>query len=114
MSIRKVYVSAPYTAPTPEQVQANVDAAKVVGLQLREAGYVPVVPHIAIVPSPTLSWDRAMDECLAILSDCHACLMAGEWHLSKGALAEHKFCTHAGIPIFYSLAEIQAGLEATP
>lgn len=114
MSIRKVYVSGPYTAPTPELVQANVDAAVAVGLQVRAAGYVPVVPHLAVVPSPSLTWAQAMDECLALLADCHACLMFGPWHMSKGALAEFDFSRDAGIPVFHSIAELRKGLEARP
>ncbi|MEI7614795.1 MAG: DUF4406 domain-containing protein [Betaproteobacteria bacterium] len=114
MSIRKVYVSAPYTAPTPEQVQAHVDAATAVGLQVRAAGFVPVVPHIAIVPSPDLTWDLAMDECLALLADCHACLMIGDWHHSKGARAELAFSEGSGIPVFYNLADLCVSLEARP
>jgi len=114
MSIRKVYISGPYTAPTPELVQANVDAAVAVGLEVRAAGYVPVVPHVAIVPSPSLSWNQAMDECLALLSDCHACLMFGDWHRSKGALAELDFAQDSGIPVFHSLAELASAMEPRP
>lgn len=114
MSIRKIYISGAYTAPTPEEVDANVKAAKAVGMQVRALGFVPVVPHIAIVPDPSLTWSQAMDECLALLSDCHGILMFGPWNHSKGARAEYVFAVNQDIPAFFSLEELAAGMEARP
>ena len=114
MSIRKIYCAGAFTAPSEAEVRANIEAAKAVGLLVREAGFIPFVPHLAIVPSQSLTWDKAMEECLAYLSDCHGVLMFGDWHRSKGALAELHFADAHGIPVFFSLAELVAGLEARP
>lgn len=114
MSIRKVYCSGAYTAPTRAQIDANIEAAKAVGREVRAYGYVPLVPHIAIVPGASLTWGKAMEECLVLLAFCDACLMFGPWRESRGALEELAFCEAADIPVFYSLEELVAGLEARP
>lgn len=109
---RLVYVSGPYTAKTPELTDLNIARAKAVGLAVRAAGYVPVVPHIAIVPCPTLSWQTAMDECLELLGVCDAILLMEGWEHSEGARIEHLQAREWKMPIFRSIQELREGLEA--
>lgn len=47
----RIYVAGPYTAPTPEAVQKNVDRAMQVGAELLKRGHNPLVPH----------WNHYMD-----------------------------------------------------
>lgn len=47
MSPPLVYIAGPYSAPTPEQVQANVDRAIDAGNRLLDAGLRVRVPHLS-------------------------------------------------------------------
>jgi hypothetical protein len=47
----RIYVAGPYTAPTPEAVQKNVDEAMAIGAALLTMGHNPLVPH----------WNHYMD-----------------------------------------------------
>jgi len=39
------YVAGKYTAPTREEVQANIDAAEAVGKRMLNQGITPLIPH---------------------------------------------------------------------
>lgn len=39
------YIAGKYTGATKQEVQANIDAAEVVGKQAWASGMVPIIPH---------------------------------------------------------------------
>ena len=49
-SLEVIYVARPFSAPTPEGVEANVMAAVAFGQEVRTTGFIPLVPHVAILP----------------------------------------------------------------
>ncbi len=108
----RIYCASPLTAPTPEKVGAHIDHAVRVGIGVRAAGHVPVVPHITVPPFPgmdlTECWGSAMAECLNHLATCDGLLLTGDWQVSKGCIAELAFAYSNKIPVFYSIEEVAA------
>lgn len=100
-----VYVSGPFTAPSPEALAVNIERARLAGLKVRAAGFVPIVPHLAILnDNPTIfTYDNAMAECLQILFRCNAILMIDGWVTSEGARVERQTALTWGIPLFYDI-----------
>jgi hypothetical protein len=97
-----VYVAGPYSAPTPEEVQANVDRAIDAGNRLMDAGFRVRVPHLshyqhARKPRPYRTW---MEIDFADLSECDVLLrLPGT---SSGADEEVEVARRHGIPVYTS------------
>lgn len=116
MSQLLVYVSGAYTAPTSEQLQANIERARLAGLEVRKAGYVPVVPHLAILyDDPNdFTYEKAMVECLAMLKRCNAVLMVEGWRESRGARIERHFAYKHWIPVCHTIGELRISVPPLP
>jgi hypothetical protein len=103
-----VYIAGPYSAPTKEGIQANIDAAEAVGKHILRMGYVPLVPH-----KITSFWqdDPQFDHmnhgdwmkkvCLPLLDKCDAIVMCPGWKDSPGSVMEHQHASMTGKHIFY-------------
>ena len=95
-----VYIAGPYSAPTPEEIQANVDRAIDAGNRLMDAGIRVRVPHLshyqhARQPRDYEAW-MALD--FAELADCEALLrIPGP---SSGADREVAEAERLGLPVF--------------
>ena len=92
-----IYVAGPYTKPDP---CINTRNAVLVGLRLREMGFVPIIPHLShlmhlIEPRDYRFWTQWdfdwLERCDALL------VLSGE---SPGARAEEELAERLGIPIF--------------
>lgn len=102
----RVYIAAPYTADTSEQVEANVAAAIQAGNEVLAAGHAPFVPHLAHywhtehAEHPyeawmrlDLSWLEAADVLIRLPGSSH------------GADRETAKARRRGIAVFDSVAE---------
>ena len=85
-----VYVSGPYTAPTPEQVAENVRRAEDEAHEVMRRGHVPICPHSMTHQWERggFSWDEFLRVDLALLERCDAICMVGAWEGSAGAMRE--------------------------
>lgn len=103
-----IYVSGPYTASTAKDLTQNIERAKLAGLNVRAAGFVPVVPHLAVLNDDpkVFTYDKAMNECLEILRRCDAILMMDGWIRSRGACMERDAALRFKIAVFYSIEEL--------
>lgn len=102
------YVAGPYTAPSREEVQANIDKAEAVGKKMMHLGFAPIIPH-----KITSFWDEdpqfahiqhgdwMQKVCLPLLDKCDAIVMVHGWQESPGSVMEHQHASNRGIPIFY-------------
>lgn len=43
----KIYIAAPYSAKTPEEIIQNVNTAIDVGIMIYRHGHIPYIPHLA-------------------------------------------------------------------
>jgi len=104
-----IYISGPLTnGDTIDHVRRAIEA----GLALREAGLVPVIPHLSVLaglvsPRPYAFW-LAWD--VALLQRCDALLrLPGE---SRGADIEVLHARERGIPVFWTIEGAVAWMQA--
>ena len=97
MKDRLIYVSGPYTEGNGRSREANIAAAILAGAEARNLGFVPCVPHIAVLPMA--DWKRAMRECLAFLRRSDGLLVLPTWRESRGARVEVFLARRWGIPV---------------
>ena len=103
-----VYVSGPYTAPTPEQVAANVERARAAACQLMRLGYAVICPHTMTAgwEGEGITYDQFVAADLEIVRRCDAILLLPGWSGSKGALAEYRMAVRAGVAEVSSIEEL--------
>ncbi|MHA1906096.1 MAG: DUF4406 domain-containing protein [Candidatus Thorarchaeota archaeon] len=108
----KIYVAGPYTADTPEEIEANVQRAIDAGIQIWKKGHFPYIPHVlhwvdlrAQELGIPMGWEDYMLWDAPWLDDCDALLLLEE---SKGAMLEYERAKEEGKMLFLSLDEIKA------
>ena len=100
------YVIGHYTAPTAWQREQNIRAAEKTGLQLAQAGIVPLVPHTMYrFYEGTCDLDFWYQATLQLLKLCHVAVLTDpqSWHSSKGSRDEIKWCKANKLRVFFSL-----------
>lgn len=103
-------VAGPYSAPSAEQRQKNLDRMNQAAAKLLELGHVPLIGMNAAlpvleqakVPDP---YTCTMDISLAVISACEALLLLAE---SPGANKERDLILSKGLPVFRSIDDIVA------
>lgn len=106
---QKVYVSGPLSSSGNrlDNVQRAIDA----GVELIKLGYAPLVPHLTHYMDPTdsLGHDPWIEVDIPWVSCADAVLrLPGD---STGADAECYTAKQCGIPIYYSIADLDATLK---
>jgi hypothetical protein len=109
------YVAGPYSAETPEAIQANVDAAIDAGNRLLDAGVGVIVPHLSHYAHARK--ERGYEEWMTLdfelLSRCCDCLLLLPGR-SPGAEREVRYAVEHFIPVLFSGPQVVAyarGLE---
>ena len=98
----KVYISGPYSQGNTNE---NTYHAIVVGEAIADMGASPFIPHLSHFRPRTRSYEYWIQEDLEWLSCCQALYrMPGE---SPGADREVEYANESGIPVFYSLNELE-------
>jgi hypothetical protein len=101
-------VAGPYSAPTAEQRQANLDSMNEAAARLLEMGHVPVIGMNAALPVLAQAqvpdrYQAVMDISLAVISACDALLLIGE---SPGANKERDLIRAQGKPVYARLEDV--------
>ena len=101
-------VAGPYSAPTGEQRQANLDALNEAAARLLELEHTPIIGMNAALPvvDKAIVADRykaIMDISMAVINSCEAILMIGS---SPGADKERELITGKGLPVYYKIDEV--------
>lgn len=101
-------IAGPYSAPTEEQRQKNLDAMNEAAARVLEKGHIPIIGMNAALPIVSITniedkYKATMDISLAVIDKCDAILMIGE---SPGADKERDLVKSKGLPVYYSLEEI--------
>jgi len=106
----KVYIAAPYSAETPELIEANVDKVLAVAVRLTEKGYSVFVPHLTHhvdLKAKEMGIDIPHDEWVRLdlewLANCDAMLVLD---LSPGVRREIQFAKRHSIPLCDSLDQL--------
>lgn len=101
-------VAGPYSAPTEERRQQNLDNMNVAAARLIELGHVPLIGVNAALPVVDKAniedrYKAIMDISLAVIDKCEALVVIGE---SKGVEMEKQLVLAKGLPVYYSIDEV--------
>ena len=105
--MKLIFVSMPYSAPTPEGIRANIEAAEVVSIKLIKAGWAVYTPHKntdgyeRYEGQDGITKDIWYAEDLEILRRCDAIFMGPHWIHSHGAIGELAEAQRTGKQVFY-------------
>jgi hypothetical protein len=112
--MKVIYVSGPYSAPTPKEVMGNVHNAARVAAECMVHGWSVLCPHCnshcvaRYIEQSHADW-VLMD--LALLEKSDAVLMMRGWEKSKGARTEHSYALSKNIKVFYEADGIPSSLS---
>ena len=103
-----IIVAGPYTAPTADQRQKNLDAMNAAAAEVLRKGHIPVIGMNAALPvieqaRPANPYQAIMDISLALAERCDAILMIGE---SPGANLEREVFLRKGLPVYEALKDV--------
>lgn len=108
----RIYVAGPMTSSGGPY--DNIHKGMKAGVELLDAGYAPFVPHLTSLLE-MYAGQRTYEQWLgldrAFLLTCEGLLRLPG--MSRGADEEVALAKEAGIPVFYSVAEVLAALPAT-
>lgn len=106
----RVYIASPYTAPTLEERQANVDRVMDTAIALILMGHRPYVPHLshylherALSQGIVISHAEWLEQDLDWLKLCHVMLKLGD---SPGVKIEEEYAKENAIPVFTSIGDL--------
>lgn len=106
----RIYVAGPYTAPTHEQVAANIAAARDAGVALLRMGHRPLIPHTMTAHwdeiYPDVTWGTYIEWLCDLLGGCHAILMLPGWEESRGSCIEHNVAEAMRKGVFLSMGDV--------
>lgn len=103
-----IAVAGPYSAPTEEGQQRNLDLMNSAAAEVIRRGHIPVIGVNAALPvvealGPDDRYDTIMAISLALVGRCDAILMIGE---SPGANRERDLVASKGLAVYHSLDAI--------
>jgi hypothetical protein len=103
-----IVVAGPYSAPTAEQRQMNLDAMNAAAAIVLHKGHIPVIGMNAALPvveqaKPADEYQAIMNISLALAEKCDAILMIGE---SPGANMEREIFQRKGLTVYTELKDI--------
>jgi hypothetical protein len=100
--MKVAFISGPYRAPTPYEINQNIRRAEAVAIKYWQAGYAVICPH-----KNTALFDGLCDDKIWLAGDMEflkrsdVIVMCENWSKSKGSLQEHSFAVEYGIQIIY-------------
>ena len=103
-----IMVAGPYSAPTEEERQRNLNKINQAAAKVSEKGHIPVVGVNAALPVVDAgNFDNPYDEIMrisvALADKCDAILCLGT---SRGVEMEKEIFTRKGLPIYENVSEI--------
>lgn len=108
MSMLKIFVSGPYSAPTPYRRKLNVARAEALAVEVWKLGCFAFCPHKnsegfegEVPDSVFLEGD------LEILRCFDGLILTEDWVLSAGARGEYHEASMLGIPIFETIEQLR-------
>lgn len=104
-----VYIAGPFRGKTAWDVAQNIRVAEHLGMEVAEAGFMPLIPHANTANfDGTLNDQFWIDGTAELLLRCDALLTTSDWERSSGARGEVKLAKEQGIPVFHTLADLCA------
>lgn len=99
--MKVVYIAGKYRAPTPWDVEQNIQAAAHVAAKVLAAGLMPLCPHLNTARMEGVCSDEfILAGTMELLRRCDAVMMVHNWRDSAGARAELAEAHRLGLPVF--------------
>lgn len=100
-----IFISGPYRAGTPYQIQENIRKAEAVALEVWKRGDIALCPHknTALFDGECLDYVWLEGD-LELLRRCDGMILVPGWENSSGVKAEIAEALKLGIPIEYPCA----------
>jgi len=100
-------IAGPYSAPTDQERQKNLDALNQAAAKLLELGHTPLIGVNAALPvieqaSLSQPYEGIMAISMAVINACEGLIVLKE---SPGANRERDLVLSKGLPVYYSLEE---------
>ncbi|GAH10916.1 unnamed protein product, partial [marine sediment metagenome] len=114
-TMKVFYICGPYRAATEHGVVENIRRAEAVAIQVWQAGYVALCPHMntrlfgGLCPDDT--W---LQGDLELLRRCDGVVLVLGWEASMGACGEIKEADRLKIPIYNTVDEIKGVVMRCP
>lgn len=108
------YIAGPFSGPDDDAIDANIQRAVDLAVQVAELGLVPVCPHANTADRrfrKMHSYEFWIGATLRMLDVCDIIVMTDDWERSSGARGEHEHADSWGTEIFYSIDELRAWVE---
>lgn len=105
--MKVIYVAGPYRSQTEYGIVSNIREAEAVGIQVWQAGYVALTPHLntrlfgGLCPDGT--WLRGG---LELMRRCDGVILTSRWITSPGTLCEIAEALRLGLPVFTTITEM--------
>jgi hypothetical protein len=102
-----VYIASPYSAPTPEGIEANVRRQMEVAHEVMDLGHVPFVPNLNhyLDKVRKRTYDEWINADFEVIKRCDILLrLDGR---SPGADREVKLAEGLGLPVVHTIAELK-------
>jgi len=95
--VGKTYISGPITAPTPEQVAANLAKFNAAEAAMRAAGITDIANPVSNGLDRDAPWEAHMRADIKLLMDCDTVAMLDGWADSRGARIEFDLAKRLGM-----------------
>lgn len=103
-----IYVAGPYRADTERGVLENIRSAESVAIEVWQAGYVALTPHLNTRLFGGLCPDSVwLQGALELLRRCDGMILVLGWESSSGTLAEIEEAKRITIPTFNNIEELK-------
>jgi len=102
-----VYISGKYSG----DIEANLKLARTTAIQVWEAGFTCLAPHLNTIHfeiDSKCKYEDYLAGDLQLLQRCDCILMLNNWESSNGAKTEKEFAELNKIPVLYSLNQLIA------
>lgn len=115
-----VYISGKYTGNTSEEIERNIAHARNTAVRVWKAGFFAHTPHMNTAffeKEPRLAHIKKEDYVerdLWILGRCDVILMLDNWAESEGAKQEKAYAERMGIPVLYSVQDLETFPQMDP
>lgn len=105
-------IAGPYSAPTEQERNNNLDRLNKMAGILLERGHIPLIGLNAALPVVHTSsvgdpYKAIMDISMAVIDKCDALLLVAE---SPGANRERDMVLSKGLPVYYNIDEVPSAI----
>ncbi len=114
-----IYIAGPYSSDNIIQGLENIRVGRRMATVVLLKGLWPICPWLdselfmQLREGEKISLEEIQSYSTALLKKCDAVLCIGEWHKSKGTMAEINVAINSDIPIFYELLDVLKWAKAT-